>query len=180
MGTRYDAIFVCGDTNLNLLNIEGDTNCLNFVSTMFSCSLVPVITKPTRLCGESISLIDNIFTSNLTNVNSAIIPTDLSDHCIVLCVAKSFYESVDNDFCRQVKLHSSESINNFISAIENCDFSTVINNENVSSCIECLEDLIMTRYNGCCPILTREVSYKNLIKPWIDRNTRVKLSLIHI
>ena len=73
-----DIKIVCGDFNFDLLkSTEGDINCLNFMNLMYSSSLLPLITKPTRVTDGGFSLIDNIFVTNPSFVDSGIIPTDI-------------------------------------------------------------------------------------------------------
>ena len=55
-----------GDFNINLLNYDNDTNVANFLDSLTSTSLLPYITQPTRITPKSKTLIDNIFSSNLT------------------------------------------------------------------------------------------------------------------
>ena len=54
---------------------------------MFSHLLNPMITKPTRLTSNTTSLIDNIFTNNVTclSVNGPIV-NDLSDHLPIFSI----------------------------------------------------------------------------------------------
>ena len=70
-----------GDLNIDLLkyNIHSKTN--NFVDNVFSQGLLPMIHKPTRITFTCASLIDHIYSNNLTqNSLSGIIITDILDH----------------------------------------------------------------------------------------------------
>ena len=68
---------------MNFLSGSGD----NFLIIMNSLYLVPLITKPTRVTSSTATLIDNIFT-NVPNVISGVITSDLSDHFPVFAVQK--------------------------------------------------------------------------------------------
>ena len=58
--SRPDQLFICGDFNLDLLNLENDHN-LNFLNIMSTNYLYPVVTKPSRIEGNnSFTLLDNI------------------------------------------------------------------------------------------------------------------------
>ena len=74
-----------GDFNLNLLNELNNTQVQNFVNTFRQYFFKPVITKPTRVCNNSASLIDHIWI-NFDQVQyvSNIIITGVSDHFPVL------------------------------------------------------------------------------------------------
>ena len=74
-------IYLCGDFNIDLLKIEEISNYKNFYKLMSSYGLLPQIIQPTRECGNSSTIIDNIFTNNMSNsIQSGNILTDLSDH----------------------------------------------------------------------------------------------------
>ena len=81
-------IYILGDFNINLLNygIHNKTN--EFLNTMFSFNLYPLITKPTRITDKEASLIDNIFTNTIEEEkHTGLIYSDLSDHFPVFSIA---------------------------------------------------------------------------------------------
>ena len=63
---------MCGDYNVDLLKINNVQFNENYFDSIISSGYVPTITLPTRLSDNS-SLIDNVFTSNLSNALSAYI-----------------------------------------------------------------------------------------------------------
>ena len=72
-----------GDYNINLLNSENHTQTGEFVDLMSSYAFIPLIVRPTRITANSATLIDNIFTNNLENLNDSlngVLITDISDH----------------------------------------------------------------------------------------------------
>ena len=48
------------------------------------------------------------------------------------------------------------------------DFSPVYNILDIDEAFACFERIIMEHYNRFCPIKRRTVSYKDIVKPWID------------
>ena len=64
-----------------MLKTDEKTNYKKFYELMSSYGLLPQILNPTREIGNSSTIIDNIFTNNISNsIQSDNIPTDLSDH----------------------------------------------------------------------------------------------------
>ena len=55
-----DAIY-----NIDLLKIQRNAHFNEFFDNLISCGFFLKITLPTRIAGQSASLIDNIFSSNL-------------------------------------------------------------------------------------------------------------------
>ena len=64
--TENKICYVMGDFNLDLLRHEQHAITGEFVELMFSHLLYNMITKPTRITSNTTSLIDNIFTNNVT------------------------------------------------------------------------------------------------------------------
>ena len=74
-------IFILDDFNINLLNYNSNTPTTNFVNLLFSKQFLPYIIHPSRVSGNTSTLIDNIF-SNITDNEtlSGNIMTQISDH----------------------------------------------------------------------------------------------------
>ena len=72
--------YLCGDYNIDLLKINSmPTNKASF-DNILSSGYLPTITLPIRLSTSS-SLIDNVFTTNLsTDLFSCILDIHISDH----------------------------------------------------------------------------------------------------
>ena len=54
-----------GDFNINLLKAQTCKCAQDFLSTLQSYALTPTIDKPTRVCYNSATLIDNIFVNKI-------------------------------------------------------------------------------------------------------------------
>ena len=73
--------YVCGDFNIDLLKHETNRNTKDFLDTLFSLGLYPMIVKPSRITTHSNTLIDNIFTNNLSDSShSGLLINDITDH----------------------------------------------------------------------------------------------------
>ena len=71
-------IFVCGELNLDMFKINGLYSCSSiFYNTMSSLSLLPVISKHTRITADRCTLINNIFSINFQNFTSGIMTSDI-------------------------------------------------------------------------------------------------------
>ena len=70
-----------GDFNVDLLKYEDDANTADFLDKIYSASLIPQITSPTRITPRSKMLIDNIFSTDPSvETLSGNIVTNISDH----------------------------------------------------------------------------------------------------
>ena len=58
---------------------------------MFSFSLIPVITKPTRITDHSQTLIDNFFLINPSNIFASSLCADISDHFPIVLICRGVF-----------------------------------------------------------------------------------------
>ena len=79
-----------GDINIKLLNFERHIKTEYYLEGLFSNEFVPIIVKPTRITASSVTLIDHMYTNNMTATGQAsIIITDLADHFGTFYLTKS-------------------------------------------------------------------------------------------
>ena len=72
---------IMGDFNLDLLKTDLHSATNEFINALFSHFLYPLISRPTRLTSNSATLIDNIFTNNISaSCDNGLIINYLSDH----------------------------------------------------------------------------------------------------
>ena len=83
-------IFINGDFNLNCLNYNEDSNIRHFYHKVFELGFIPLIDKPTRVCKNNETIIDNILTNCVfdNTLKKAIIKSDISDHFPVIFTIK--------------------------------------------------------------------------------------------
>lgn len=81
-------LFICGEFNIDLLNPTKLKAIDDFTDMMYSLSLYPTITKPTRITLHSATIIDNIFTNVMDfQISSGLFVCDITDHLpvFILC-----------------------------------------------------------------------------------------------
>ena len=73
--------YIMGDFNIHLLNYITPPPVENFLNLMISRNYYPVITRPTRVTPLSCTLIDNIFSNRVDEIESSgVITTNISVH----------------------------------------------------------------------------------------------------
>ena len=86
--------YLMGDYNINLLNYENHQHTSDLIDQLHSNSFIFFINKPTREeKKQSATLIDNIFTNSLSDMDhtiQGIIYSDISDHFPILHINYSF------------------------------------------------------------------------------------------
>ena len=150
-----------------ILKIDTHNNYKRFYELLSSYGLVPFILLPTRICGDSATIVDNIFSNNMTNtIISGNIVTDFSDHFsqfISVQRPKLDYKSI-NIYKRDYSKFSEKSFRDDVS-IQN--FNNNYNNIN-----DQFNDFYL-KLEGCAD---RHAPYRKLTpkevklnqKPWIS------------
>ena len=159
-------IYLMGDFNINILEHDLHVPTSEFVELMYSYLIFPTITKPTRIKGNSATLIDNIFCNDLDNRHfSGILYCDISDHYPVFSIN---YTSSINEKPTTIRYRtfSDANINYFSEELGKIDWSFVYNVNDGKEAFQGFIDKYVSLYNNCFPEKTKKVSYKNR-KPWL-------------
>ena len=158
--------YLLGDFNLNLLNIDKHTKTGEFVDLMFSYHLVPLIDKPTRVRETSATLIDNIFTNNITVESSqGLFYTDLTDHFPVFyCCPSLSIESSPKYITKRV--YSENNINKFVNLIQACNWNAVTDLNDPQLAYDLFHDTFHNAYELSFPMKTFKLNYRNK-KTWL-------------
>ena len=113
--TRSKFVYLCGDYNIDIIKICSNNLYNTFYENVMSCSFVPNITLPTRICDTTSTLIDNIYTNVLDKSHtSGILVRSLSDHQMYFCVMNENYiKPTTNQKYIVVEVLSEENIERF-------------------------------------------------------------------
>lgn len=167
-------LFICGDFNIDLLNPTKEKNIEDFTDTMYSLSLNPTITKPSRITSQSATIIDNIFTNILPNqTTSGLFITDISDHLPVFTLYNCDFSNVKNPvemtFTRKRNEQSISKLNN---SLEHQDWSAIYNELDVDSAYSKFLDIFISLYDKNCPEKEITITTKRKHKPWLTKGIK--------
>ena len=183
-------IYLMGDFNIDLSN-STHNNVSKFINVLRSNGFYPHINQPTRICNESQTLIDNIFSNVYDNSTNGILYSDISDHLPIfaLCNQNNTFNSVRSNN-RPPRSHRKETQDNIDSLnihLANEKWFDVLHEQNVNRCYENFMRKLMLYYNQNIPISETANQHKQVRKmPWITkgilcsihtRNQLYKLSL---
>ena len=157
--------YILGDFNINLMSVENDNQCADFINVLYSYSLLPTIDIPTRISHTSATLIDNIITNDSNPVNSAIITFDISDHLPICLVTSTTLESKNNFRTYSYKRRSSdENIELSRSYLRQIDWSG-LSSTNVNDAYDTFVKLFSEAYDYFCPLKKISLSKKKSLTP---------------
>lgn len=166
-----------GDTNLNLLNFTTNSAIAQYLDTLFSYGMFPLITSPTRFYRGNGTLIDHIFSTDLDSnaVNGNLI-INVSDHLAQFSILYSNIEEAPNETStveeRYKRMITDKGLQKFNQILQrtNWQFLEIYNDANDK--YNRFLDKLMEIYNHCFPIITvrnKNINKSQHTKPWISR-----------
>ena len=169
--------YIMGDFNLDLLRYNDNVPTQEFIDRLFSYSFYPLISNPTRITSHTATLIDNIFTNQLSdNVFNGIVLNDLSDHLpIFACFYKDF-----NPHCQQKAFRRSFSeynINTFRECLSEINCTNRFNGLDTNNSYDIFINEYIKIFDACFPmerIKCRTLQNRN--SPWITKGLLKSIS----
>jgi len=160
-------VYILGDFNIDLLKYETHLPTENYVNMLFSNSFFPLITKPTRITDHTATLIDHIYTNNLSaNISAGIAAMDISDHLPVFCINSNSNHTIHNNnaYYRDYSKFDKEK---YLQDLKNTSWDESLSkdvNEFTSNFSEKLQEII----NKHAPLkLASHRKTKIMSKPWL-------------
>jgi len=161
-------VYIVGDFNVNTLVDSGRSRM--FTDSMYTMCLLPAVNIPTRVTANSETLIDNIWTNQLSIIASGVFVLDVSDHFPIFIV--SCLSALRKSIVKYFRDHSERSLNTLESSVSLFVSDYFVDDNNVNVGLSQFMTEVTTIYNRCCPIRSKNYSTKTITKPWIDLNLR--------
>lgn len=165
-------LYLLGDFNINLLNANSHQPTSNFLDTIYSVSLFPLINRPTRITSQSATLIDNILCNDITNVThcNGILCTDVSDHYPIFSFNLGTKIEERSNSRRTRKIDNQTRVS-FINELQKIKWDDVLNCNDPQVAFTRFYTRFTKLYNDSFPIQDRKIGYKNN-KVWITSGLR--------
>ena len=139
---------------------------------MLSAGLLHSITKPTRDVGNSVSLLDNIFVSNYIPFTSGTLFWDISDHYPVFTFLNDILRNEHQVETIRFRLLKDDNIDNFVRELSNHDFTDVLDCTDIDEAIDLFDLKVTELLNQHCPIITKQITWKDRSKPWVNSHLK--------
>ena len=165
-------LVIMGDYNLNLLHCNENIHCQNFLDLILSHSLTPLTRKPTRVTDTTVTLIDNIFVDDISNIRTGIIVSDISDHYPIFAIIPNVKTKSHKYVRSGVRDLSQYNINKLKEQLNSLNWSEVYNTENVNLSYKAFIDKLLLHYNTIIPLQNPSRSnYRKIPRsPWINKS----------
>ena len=171
--TIRSPIYLCGDYNIDLLKINTKDHYNTFYNNLTAAGYLPRISLPTRITNHSATLIDNIFSTELCNNDSAVIVNHISDHQMICTYStdtdKNYYAPRKRFI--EIEKNDQQTLEKFLSKLKNSNITNLLNlDENADPNLNF--DLFMKHFMNlkqeCFQRkLVRFDKKKHRINPWI-------------
>ena len=168
-------IFFVGDFNLNSLDYASNSKVKGFIDNMFSKGLISVINKPTRVCKQSMTCIDHIYTNSFVNqdLTTGIIKTDISDHFPVFIIDKNMSNTnYPDSIIKETRSFSEKNVKHFKNNLKMTDWSLVLETQDPNQSYSVFLKQFLKIYNKSFPMKSITIKRKQLISPWITKGLR--------
>jgi gamma-glutamylcyclotransferase (GGCT)/AIG2-like uncharacterized protein YtfP len=121
-------IIIGTDQNMDFLNINNHTNTAKLFDLCLENSILPTITKPTRITHSSATLIDNIYLSKKLHLEykSAILLESLSDHLPCLTLIKNVHKINNKNIITRKRLINDEVVHELNNRIIETDWQSIL------------------------------------------------------
>ena len=166
-------IYISGDFNIDLLKYDTNKKYQEFYDQMTTSGVLPQILQPTRITESSSTIIDNIYTNNLSNdITSGNVLIQISDHLLQFsCINKVISTDKTPYYKRNYSKFNEQSFLDDLS-IQNWhnqqDANTMFNDFawRLESCIN--------RHAPVKKLNKKELNFN--LKPWITPNIIKKIN----
>ena len=169
---------MCGDYDINSLNIIIHLHfpSSEFLESLFSYSLYPLINRPTRITQNSATLIYNIFSNALNDhLFTGILYTDISDHFPIFEIDND-QSNEENPNYIQARQYTQNKISLLQAKMKENDFSHVLSSNHPQRAFTMLLQKYSSIYQACFPIKFIKPNYRNK-ESWLtpDLNYSIKI-----
>ena len=167
--------YLMGDFNIDLLKTENSDYSSRFCEQLFTSSFFPLITRPSRITQHTATLIDNIFTNDLAQLDSGIngiIFFDISDHLPIFHLTatktKNNSKPIHTQYKRTV---NKKSLASFLSYVKNISWSNTFQTHDPCESYSIFHNNLQVAINKSFPLVKtnpkNDRSVNHAKSPWL-------------
>ena len=174
-------IIIGRDYNIDLLKFNiSDNLTVQFYNTVNSLSMVPTITRPTRIAYTSSTLLDNFLVTNLRNIRSGILRIDITDHLPIVMIYELYFDTVklapkEIEF----RVTNELTFESFCCNFSSLNMHVVLDEPDISRGAAMLHEKLLTCYIECISIKKKVISVEYQLKPWITPAVKSSIKRRH-
>ena len=170
-------LHIMGDFNINLLNVEHHLPSSECLELLYSFSLFPLITKPTRNTPNTSTLIDNIYFNDMSFLNTinGILFSGITDHFPIFTIISDSIVTRGSTL-KKSRILSPKNIKNFENSLKSVSWADVKNTDDGPAAFDIFYKKFCKLYDESFPMQEVKPRYTNK-KPWLSEG--LKKSIKH-
>ena len=145
--------YFMGDFNMDLLKCDEHTPTMEYLKIWYAYSYLPMITRPTRVTQKTATLIDNIFTNNVSTEDyytNGIILCDITDHFPVCHITNKVIQTKETVCIHQRKMNDSCK-QQFLNSLSTCEWNHVMETNDAQKAYSKFSETYQSIYDKCFP-----------------------------
>ena len=149
-------VFICTDSNYNLLKINTEANSMQLVEAFSAYAYSSLTMKATRFHGESRTCIDQIWTNKADKVSLAgICLTTYSNHFSTVALIKLSGDKVPPKINNSYRKFSETNISKFKLSLANSNWDDVFTSLDTNTACDKFIAKFNNHFEKCFPLITR-------------------------
>ena len=177
--TTDKTCFLVGDLNFNLIDYQSNVEVRDFVNLIFQHSLVPIVSKPTRVTKNNATLIDYITTNSFMNQENltGILKTNIFDHFPIFTISvKHGLDSSDKKVTTRKRIINADSIQDFRDILSEVNWENLYSISNPNDAYQYFLKVFSGIYDLVFPLKTFSVKKRTLQNLWMIKGLLKSLS----
>lgn len=168
-------LYVFGDFNLDLIK-QNDNQVFEFVNLMYSFSLFPLITKPTRVTSTSATILDHIWVSQPeSNMCNYIISTNITDHFPVVSQSIVSERVHSTPVYKDIRILNQAALNDFHNDLSMINWHDVIKSSCPNMSYDAFHNIFESVFQKWFPLKRVRVNIKSKRSPYVTEELRGKI-----
>ena len=171
---NHQDFFLLGDYNINILQAETHTGTSDFLDVMFAHFFIPLINRPTRVCNNSATIIDNIYTncSARCDLFTGLFFTDITDHFPIFAICRNKKLQAKKDEFVYKRTFSRQNIEKFRQLLLCTDWhASVMSINDPQQAFTNFHSVVTTAHDVCFPLRKIKIGYRTR-KPWLTESVK--------
>ena len=167
---NHQEIIIGLEHNLDLLKSDQHNPTSKFLELMLDHSMLPTITRPTRITLNSAALIDNVFISEKLqkNFDSCVLINDMSDHLLTLTLLKQTKLVDKTPLVYKSRILTNGKIELIKQRLKETDWNGILNSEDCNANFNTFhKELISVMDNVASEVTIRISGHRKFMEPWM-------------
>lgn len=163
-------VYIYGDFNIDTL-VE-TKNSKEFSLIVYSYGYNFSVNEPTRVTKSSQTCLDNCLSNSVSSIEEVlVIPSHLSDHSGILT---RIHNSIVINKTEIINFRPISEISGqyYVELLNQHDWNTLLNIDNVDDAFECFLNILINYYNMAFPLKCKTVHSSNKYKKWYNQELR--------